>query len=141
MPAQIINNNKTTKQSHRNNIVDMERTFSNDHEAFWKSSYRGLRSYANSFSSSSLSSTSSSSSSLVLDSVRGELVEAPAQLFERNKKAAAAERSLEALKNHSEAERRRRARINAHFDTLRRLLPEATKVSINFAYMFFWCVT
>ena len=70
---------------------------------------------------------SSSPSSLVLDNARGELVEAPAK-SEPARVAAAAERSLEALKNHSEAEKRRRARINAHFDALRGLIPGAKKV-------------
>ncbi|XP_062104634.1 transcription factor bHLH30-like [Humulus lupulus] len=62
---------------------------------------------------------------LVLDSVRGELVEAPAKL---ERKGVSAERTIEALKNHSEAEKRRRARINSHFDTLRSLLPGAMKM-------------
>ncbi|KAL5571009.1 hypothetical protein UlMin_020606 [Ulmus minor] len=66
-----------------------------------------------------------SSSSLVLDSVRGELVEAPVKL---ERKVVSTERTLEALRNHSEAEKRRRARINAHFDTLRSLMPGANKM-------------
>lgn len=70
-------------------------------------------------------SSSSSSSSLVLDSERGELVEATMNL---PRKGVAAERNMAALKNHSEAERRRRARINAHFDTLRDILPDAKKM-------------
>lgn len=70
-----------------------------------------------------------SSSSLVLDSVRGELVEAPVKL---ERKMVSAEKSVEALKNHSEAEKRRRARINAHFDTLRGLIPGAKKVEFFF---------
>ena len=69
---------------------------------------------------------------LVLDSVRGELVEAPAKL---ERKGVSAERTIEALKNHSEAEKRRRARINSHFDTLRTLLPGAKKVrALSFYY-------
>ena len=67
----------------------------------------------------------SSSSSLVLDSERGELVEATMNL---PTKGVSAERNVVALKNHSEAERRRRASINAHFDTLRDLVPGAKKV-------------
>lgn len=74
---------------------------------------------------SSIRCGSASSSSLVLDSVRGELVEAPVKL---ERKGVTAERTIEALKNHSEAEKRRRARINAHFDTLRGLVPGAKKV-------------
>ena len=68
---------------------------------------------------------SASSSSLVLDSARGELVGAPVNM---GRKGVSVERSMEALKNHSEAEKRRRARINAHFDTLRSLIPGAKKV-------------
>uniref|UniRef100_A0A803QJC5 BHLH domain-containing protein n=1 Tax=Cannabis sativa TaxID=3483 RepID=A0A803QJC5_CANSA len=62
---------------------------------------------------------------LVLDSLKGELVEAPAKL---ERKGVSAERTIEALKNHSEAEKRRRARINSHFDTLRSLTPGAKKM-------------
>eukprot|EP01018_Ginkgo_biloba_P028374 Gb_12744 [translate_table: standard] len=62
--------------------------------------------------------------SLVLDSARGELVNAskmmtPKEILEA--KAAAASKS------HSEAERRRRERINSHLATLRTLLPSTTK--------------
>ncbi|AET02095.1 hypothetical protein MTR_8g032210 [Medicago truncatula] len=56
-----------------------------------------------------------SSSSLVLDREKGELVEAAVKL---ERKGVSPGRSIEALKNHSEAERRR-ARINLHLDTLR----------------------
>ncbi|KAL1345977.1 transcription factor bHLH30-like [Arachis stenosperma] len=66
-----------------------------------------------------------SSSSLVLDRVKGELVEAPVKL---ERKGVFPERTIEALKNHSEAERRRRARINAHLDTLRTVIPAANKM-------------
>lgn len=66
--------------------------------------------------------------SLVLDRERGELVEAPAKL---ERKGVSNERSIDALKNHSEAERRRRARINAHLDTLRSVIPGAMKVSLT----------
>lgn len=69
---------------------------------------------------------SSSYSSLVLDSERGELVEANVKL---QRKGVPAERSVTALKNHIEAERRRRRRINAHLDTLRSLIPGAKKVT------------
>lgn len=69
-----------------------------------------------------------SSSSLVLDRERGELVEAPAKL--EHKGVVSPERSIEAMRNHSEAERRRRARINAHLDTLRTVIPGAKKVSV-----------
>ncbi|KAK7290856.1 hypothetical protein RIF29_05590 [Crotalaria pallida] len=65
-----------------------------------------------------------SSSSLVLDRERGELVKAPSKL---EHKGVCHERSIEALRNHSEAERRRRARINSHLDTLRTVIPGANR--------------
>ncbi|KDP31789.1 hypothetical protein JCGZ_12250 [Jatropha curcas] len=68
---------------------------------------------------------SCSSSSLVLDSQRGELVEATVTV---GRKGVPAERSVEALRNHCEAERKRRARINSHLDTLRNLVPGAKKM-------------
>lgn len=40
-------------------------------------------------------------------------------------------KSMEACKSHKEAERRRRQRINAHFSTLRSLLPNTTKVLLT----------
>ncbi|AES89767.1 putative transcription factor bHLH family [Medicago truncatula] len=67
-----------------------------------------------------------SSFSLVLDRERGELVEEPVKM--EGKGVSTTERSVEALKNHSEAERRRRARINAHLDTLRCVIPGALKM-------------
>eukprot|EP00249_Psilotum_nudum_P023324 c28831_g1_i1 orf=578-1576(-) len=60
---------------------------------------------------------------LVLDTARGELVNAskmtPKEILEA--------KSLAASKSHSEAERRRRERINSHLATLRTLLPSTTK--------------
>lgn len=76
-------------------------------------------------SSGMIGSGYASSSSLVLDREKGELVEAAGKL---ERKGVSPERSIEALKNHSEAERRRRARINAHLDTLRSVIPGANKV-------------
>lgn len=70
--------------------------------------------------------SSSSSSLLVLDSERGELVRAPARLGPNEVKA---EKAMVALKNHSEAERRRRGRINAHLATLRGIIPGTKKVN------------
>ncbi|KAK7257370.1 hypothetical protein RIF29_31299 [Crotalaria pallida] len=66
-----------------------------------------------------------SSLSLVLDREKKELVKAPAKL---ERKGVSTERSIEALKNHSEAERNRRARINAQLDTLRAVIPGAIKL-------------
>ncbi|XP_010277769.1 PREDICTED: transcription factor bHLH30-like [Nelumbo nucifera] len=68
---------------------------------------------------------SSSSSSLVLDSEKGELVKAPARL---GPKAMSEAKAIAALKSHSEAERRRRERINAHLSTLRKLVPCSDKM-------------
>ncbi|KAK3206934.1 hypothetical protein Dsin_020980 [Dipteronia sinensis] len=65
------------------------------------------------------------SQSLVLDSQRGELVKAPVRAV---KKGASEAKAMAALKSHSEAERRRRERINAHLDTLRGLVPCTAKM-------------
>ena len=40
----------------------------------------------------------------------------------------------QALKIHSEAERRRRERINAHLATLRRMIPDARQVRLQFEF-------
>lgn len=75
--------------------------------------------------------TPSSPSSLVLDNERGELVKT---LMKPGQKLADAEKALIALRNHSEAERRRRERINGHLATLRTLIPGTNKVISSTVY-------
>ncbi|CAN1355770.1 Putative transcription factor bHLH107 [Linum perenne] len=72
--------------------------------------------------------SSAAAAALVLDSERGELVKAPAKVA--GKKEVSEEKALAALKSHSEAERRRRERINAHLATLRGLVPCTEKVRL-----------
>lgn len=66
------------------------------------------------------------SQSLVLNCEKGEIVKAP---IHPSKKRVSEEKALAALRNHSEAERRRRQRINSHLTTLRGLVPCLVKVS------------
>lgn len=65
--------------------------------------------------------------SLVLDSEKGELVKASGRVEKKIGKSEG--KTIAALKSHSEAERRRRQRINAHLSTLRNLVPSSDKVS------------
>ncbi|KAF2303040.1 hypothetical protein GH714_012845 [Hevea brasiliensis] len=66
------------------------------------------------------------SQALVLDNEKGELVKAPATRV--GKKGMSEAKALAALKSHSEAERRRRERINAHLASLRGLVPCTEKM-------------
>uniref|UniRef100_A0A5B6YY73 Putative transcription factor bHLH30-like n=1 Tax=Davidia involucrata TaxID=16924 RepID=A0A5B6YY73_DAVIN len=66
------------------------------------------------------------SQSSVLDSDRGELVKAPGMVGKKGGSSEA--KAMAALKSHSEAERRRRERINAHLATLRGLVPCTEKM-------------
>ncbi|KAL7087004.1 hypothetical protein ACP275_13G038400 [Erythranthe tilingii] len=71
--------------------------------------------------------TENYSSKLVLDNERGELVRA-AVVKSSRAKVGNADKALVALRNHSQAERRRRERINAHLATLRTLIPGTVKL-------------
>ncbi|CAN4105582.1 unnamed protein product [Withania somnifera] len=63
---------------------------------------------------------------LVLDTAKGELVKASGKV---EKKAGKSDgENIAALKSHSDAERRRRQRINAHLYTLRNLVPSSDKM-------------
>lgn len=69
--------------------------------------------------------STSSSTSLVLNNERGELMRT---LMKPGPKMADSDKALIALRNHSDAERRRRERINTHLATLRTLIPGDNKV-------------
>ncbi|CAM8979605.1 unnamed protein product [Rhodiola kirilowii] len=62
---------------------------------------------------------------VVVDSGSEEMVEG---LGGKKKKCASNEKAIVALKNHSEAERRRRERINGHLATLQGLIPSNEKM-------------
>ncbi|KAG6385297.1 hypothetical protein SASPL_154130 [Salvia splendens] len=64
--------------------------------------------------------------SLVLDGGKGELVRACGRVG--RKRGVSETKTAEALRSHSEAERRRRERINAHLESLRGLVPSNEKM-------------
>lgn len=71
--------------------------------------------------------------SLVLDDEKGELVNiAQSKVIGKKNGLVSDEKTLANLKSHSEAERRRRERINAHLDTLRALVPCNHKVFLYY---------
>jgi hypothetical protein len=77
----------------------------------------------------------SSTSPVVLDG--GGLLDAAASTEEAPKRKGdhrRDEKAAMALKNHSEAERRRRERINAHLATLRTMVPCSDKVSASVSF-------
>ncbi|KAF9587765.1 hypothetical protein IFM89_005497 [Coptis chinensis] len=67
----------------------------------------------------------SSTTTLVLDNERGELVRGNGKVGQKGKCEG---KSIVALKNHSDAERRRRERINSHLNSLRSLVPCSEKM-------------
>ncbi|KAK6919177.1 Myc-type, basic helix-loop-helix (bHLH) domain [Dillenia turbinata] len=67
----------------------------------------------------------SSSSSLVLDNDGEELVKAQGRVRAEN---VSAEKAMIALKNHSEAKRSRKGRINAHLSGPREMVPSSSKM-------------
>lgn len=82
-------------------------------------------------------------SSLILDNERGEIVRAIANNNCKavvDKASANPEKAMLALRNHSQAERRRRERINAHLATLRNIIPGTTKVFFLFFFFPFFCI-
>lgn len=72
-----------------------------------------------------------SSQALVLDDEKNELVKAQSKVAGKRVGVMSDEKALAALKSHSEAERRRRERINKHLDTLRGLVPCTDKVRLR----------
>lgn len=71
---------------------------------------------------------SSSVAALILDGKSGELIQAPGKLEKKGGGGISDARSAMALKSHSEAEKRRRERINTHLTTLRRMTPFTDKL-------------
>lgn len=84
---------------------------------------------------------SGSGSSLVLDGERGELVRAPAVRTGKKgggKGGLLDEKAMIALRNHSEAERRRRERINSHLSVLRGMISGTEKVFSHSLVIYLW---
>lgn len=82
----------------------------------------------------------SSSHSMVFESEKAsELVKSPATArLGKNKNETSEDKALAALKSHSEAERRRRERINGHLATLRGLVASNEKVLHVSIPCFYW---
>lgn len=77
--------------------------------------------------------------SLVLDTEKVELVKASGRRVVVGKKGDKTEtKSVAALKSHSEAERRRRERINSHLTALRALVPSNEKVGAFFKKIYYF---
>lgn len=69
-----------------------------------------------------------SSQSPALESEKGGVMKAASKLGKRRDSSSEARKSVASLRNHSEAERRRRERINGHFTTLRGFVPPREKM-------------
>nr|QDH08946.1 transcription factor bHLH30-like isoform X1 [Cymbidium sinense] len=90
--------------------------------------FRDFRTFGGYLDGSVFGGGSSSVAALILDGESGELVRAPVKLEKKGGGGVADARSAMALKSHSEAERRRRERINGHLTTLRRMTPCTDKL-------------
>lgn len=97
-----------------------------DHLESFEGNYFGFRGVARDINGAS----SASSSSLLLNNKRGEFIMKPRQKMGDADKA---NKASIALRNHCDAERRRRERINRHLATLRTLTHGTTKVCISFS--------
>ncbi|KAL7142618.1 hypothetical protein ABFS83_08G135600 [Erythranthe nasuta] len=95
-------------------------------ESNWGELMNQLSRYPIGFTENRVSGETPFRQSLVLDGEKGELVKSSVKL---GKKIEVSEtKTIAALKSHSEAERRRREKINAHFTSLRGLVPDSEKM-------------
>ncbi|KAK8935264.1 Transcription factor bHLH30 [Platanthera zijinensis] len=90
--------------------------------------FRGLGGFLDSGVFGIGSSSAAAAAALVLDGESGELVQALGKSAKKGGGVVVDSRSAMALKSHSEAERRRRERINGHLSTLRRMIPCTDKL-------------